>query len=80
MGGAASQNMRADATLEYDPLDAAVKHEPYPYYAALRRDEPVKWLPGIQAFGVARYDDVKALLSDGKLYSSSMFWPALLGE
>ena len=80
MGGAASQNMRADATLEYDPLDAAVKHEPYPYYAALRRDEPVKWLPGIQAFGVARYDDVKALLSDGKIYSSSMFWPALLGE
>ena len=66
--------------LDYDPLDPLVKHEPYPYYAHLRRTEPVKWLPRIQAFGVARYDDVDALLKDGKLYSSSMFWPALLGE
>ena len=66
--------------LEYDPLDPTVKHEPYPYYAELRANEPVKWLPSLEAFGVARYDDVKTLLSDGKLYSSSMFWPALLGE
>lgn len=68
------------APLVYDPLDPVVKSEPYPYYAVLRNNEPVKWLPSLQAFGVARYDDVKALLSDGKLYSSSMFWPALLGE
>lgn len=64
----------------YDPLDPIVKHEPYPYYAKLRRTEPVKWLPSMQAFAVARYDDVDGLLKDGKLYSSSMFWPALLGE
>ncbi len=69
-----------DTPLVYDPLDPVVKSEPYPYYAELRKNEPVKWLPSLQAFGVARYDDVKALLSDGKLYSSSMFWPALLGE
>lgn len=80
MGGAAGQQARTEATLRYDPLEPAVKHDPYPYYAAMRRDEPVKWLEGIQAFGVARYDDVKTLLSDGRLYSSSMFWPALLGE
>lgn len=82
MAGATMQRAQESGStmLEYDPLDPAVKHEPYPYYTALRRDEPVKWLPAIQAFGVARYDDVKALLSDGKLFSSSMFWPALLGE
>lgn len=79
MTGVAVERERAGG-LNYDPLDAAVKHEPYPYYAELRKHEPVKWLPGIQAFGVARYDDVKALLSDGRLFSSSMFWPALLGE
>jgi cytochrome P450 family 109 len=64
----------------YDPLDPVVKQEPYPFYVKLRRDEPVKWLPSLQAYAVAGYDDVDALLKDGKLYSSSMFWPALLGE
>ena len=65
---------------EYDPLDADVKSEPYPYYKRLRAEEPIKWLPGIQAFAVAGYDDIDELLKDGQLYSSSMFWPALLGE
>jgi cytochrome P450 len=64
----------------YDPLDPAVKHEPYPYYVKLRRDEPVKWLPGLQAYSVARYDDVIKVLKDGRLFSSTQFWPALLGE
>ncbi len=69
-----------DGKLEYDPLDPVVKHEPYPYYVKLRRNEPVKWLPGLQAFGVARYDDIDALLKDGSTFSSGQFWPALLGE
>src|SRR3546814_8320989 len=64
----------------YDPLDPVVKQEPDPFYAKLRRDDPVTWLPSLQAFGVARYEDVDALLKNGKLYSSSMLWPALLGE
>lgn len=75
--------LEADAGLggrHYDPLDPEVKHEPYPYYAKLRRTEPVKWLPSMEAFAVASYDDVDKLLKNGKLYSSSMFWPALLGE
>ncbi len=64
----------------YDPLDHDVKQNPYPFYNLLRRDEPVKWLEGMQAFAVASYDDVDALLKNGKLYSSAQFWPALLGE
>jgi cytochrome P450 len=70
----------ATGSLEYDPLDPRVKSEPYPYYAELRRNAPVKWLPTLQAFGVAKYDLVDALLKDAKVFSSSMFWPALLGE
>lgn len=68
------------APATYDPLDPCVQQNPYPYYAKLRRDEPVKWLPRLQAFSVARYDDVAAVLRDGQLFSSSKFWPALLGE
>jgi cytochrome P450 len=34
----------------------------------------------MQAFAVARYDDVKAVLRNPKDYSSEAFWDALLGE
>ena len=75
-----TQTRPRDAHKQYDPLDPTVKQEPYPYYADLRRDEPVKWLDGLQAFSVACYDDVDTLLKDGRTYSSAQFWPALLGE
>lgn len=68
------------AAKTYDPLDHDVKQNPYPFYNLLRRDEPVKWLEGMQAFAVASYEEVDALLKNGKLYSSAQFWPALLGE
>jgi hypothetical protein len=64
----------------YDPLDVEVKQNPYPYYVKLRRDEPVKWIESLQAFAVARYDDVDIVLKDAGTYSSAQFWPALLGE
>src|SRR5262245_32383504 len=64
----------------YDPLDPAVQREPYPFYAALRRDEPVKWLPSIQAYAVARYDHIDALLRSWQLFSSAHFWSEILGE
>lgn len=72
--------LEASKPTTYDPLDRTVTAEPYPYYAAMRRDEPVKWLPGLNAYAVARYDDVLTVLRDGKLFSSAQFWPALLGE
>tara|TARA_R110000772_G_scaffold31812_11_gene78233 strand:- start:5646 stop:6881 length:1236 start_codon:yes stop_codon:yes gene_type:complete len=68
------------ADLEYDPLNPAVQQEPYPYYKVLRANEPVKWLPSLQAFGIASYDDIDAVLKDGKRFSSAQFWPELLGE
>ena len=66
--------------LEYDPLNPVVQQEPYPYYKVLRANEPVKWLPSLQAFSVASYDDVDLVLKDGKRFSSAQFWPELLGE
>lgn len=71
---------RLDEELEYDPLDPAVQQEPYPYYKVLRAKEPVKWLPSLQAFGVAKYDDIDTVLKDGITFSSAQFWPELLGE
>lgn len=78
MASLAAQDGGGERT--YDPLDPVVKQEPYRYYAQLRRDDPVKWLPSLGAYGVSRYDDVDALLKNGKTFSSAQFWPALLGE
>lgn len=66
--------------MTYNPLDPAVTANPYPHYAQLRSDEPVKWLDMMQGFAVARWDDVQEVLSDGRTFSSAQFWPALLGE
>lgn len=64
----------------YDPLNPAVTANPYPHYAELRAEAPVQWLESLQGFAVSRWDDVLAVLSDGQTFSSSQFWPALLGE
>lgn len=66
--------------MAYDPLDPAVTADPYPYYAELRKHAPVQYVESMQAFAVSRWQDVVAVLSDGRTYSSAQFWPALLGE
>lgn len=66
--------------MTYNPLDPAVTCDPYPHYAKLRADEPVKWLENMQGFVVSRWDDVVEVLTDGQTFSSAQFWPALLGE
>ena len=67
-------------SVTYNPLDPAVTSNPYPHYAQLRAEAPVHWLESMQGFAVSRWDDVTAVLKDGKTFSSSQFWPALLGE
>lgn len=64
----------------YDPLIPAVTSDPYPHYTYLRDHEPVSWIPSLQGFAVARWDDVVKTLTDSRTYSSTKFWPALLGE
>lgn len=68
------------AAVSYDPLDPAITANPYPHYAQLRAEAPVHWLENMQGFAVSRWDDVTTVLRDGKTFSSSQFWPALLGE
>src|SRR5690606_8238680 len=63
----------------YDPLDAAITADPYPYYKALRRNQPVKWIDSLQGYAISRWDDVMAVLRDSATFSSAQFWPALLG-
>jgi cytochrome P450 len=66
--------------ITYNPLDPAVTSAPYPHYAQLRAEAPVHWLENMQGYAVSRWEDVMAVLRNGKVFSSAQFWPALLGE
>lgn len=56
---------------DYDPLRPDVRVDPYPYYAALRRETRVHQVtPGVPFYCVARYDDVLFVVSHPETYSS----------
>lgn len=64
-----SMNTEPEIT-PYDPLDAAIRRDPYPWYQHLRQHEPVKFLPGMNAYAVARHEDVRQMMLDHAGFSS----------
>jgi len=54
----------------YNPLSPRVYLNPYPTYAALRAKDPVHWSPLMDAWVVATYEDIDAILRDHKRFSS----------
>jgi len=62
--------MSAYDPAEVDLLSAAVRNDPYPYFAWLRVHAPVTWSEPLQAFLITRYDDVAAILRDPSTFSS----------
>ena len=57
---------------DYNPLAPEVRADPYPYYAALRRESPVhQSIPGLPFFAVSRYADVMHVLHHPELFSST---------
>ena len=63
-----AQTVRAS---DYNPFSPDVRHDPYPYYAALRREAPVAQAMGLPIYTVTRYDDVLAILHDPETFSST---------
>ena len=71
-----SQPLRStDARLpSFDPLDPVLRADPYPIYAALRRDAPLSWLGGDDGRGcwvVVRHADCRAVLRDPSMSMTS---------
>jgi cytochrome P450 len=62
----------------YDPLDPAVLDDPYPFYAALRREAPVHELPARGLRVVSRHADVLHVLSRPELFSSAAMATAVV--
>ncbi|AUW59655.1 cytochrome P450 [Sphingobium sp. SCG-1] len=56
---------------DLDPYSADVLIDPYPYYEMLRELGPVVWLEKYGVYAVARYDQVKQVLSEADKFGSS---------
>ena len=59
--------------MDYNPLDPAVKKDPYPYYAELRREHPVFPVEAFSGLAISRYEDVSYVLNNQALFSSDGF-------
>ena len=62
----------------YDPLDPRINADPYPAYAALRREAPVYQVPGMGFYAVSRHADVATVLKRHDLFSSSAMKAAVM--
>jgi unspecific monooxygenase len=58
----------------YDPWSCAVNDDPFPYYAALRRESPVHHVESRGMWVISRYDDVQRALADTEAFSSSFVY------
>jgi hypothetical protein len=52
--------------LQYNPFDPVVHADPYPVYRRLRAEDPVYWSDFMESWVLTRYDDVVAVLNDGR--------------
>jgi cytochrome P450 len=50
-------------------LDPIIRNNPFPFYRALRREDPVYYDPGLDLYLVTRYQDAVAVLHDDVTYS-----------
>ncbi|MCB1668940.1 MAG: cytochrome P450 [Pseudomonadales bacterium] len=66
--------------MQFNPMDPEFQQNPYPFYEQLREKAPVVWSDALQGYCLADYDDIVTVLSEADKYSSSKFWPILLGE
>ncbi len=52
------------AIAEFDPRTPGFLENPYPFYARLRREDPVHFVSGVKMWWVTRYADVVTILRD----------------
>lgn len=50
-------------------LDEAIRNNPFPFYRALRKQDPVYYDPGLDLYLVTRYQDAITVLHDDQTYS-----------
>jgi cytochrome P450 len=66
--------------MEYNPLSSEVQANPFPYYSALRKSNPVAWIEPLQCWAISRYDDVDYALRNPQIFSSAKWIGQSLGD
>jgi cytochrome P450 len=66
--------------MDYNPLDPKVQENPYPYYAALRKDQPVAWIEPLQCWAISRFQDVDNAIKNPQVFSSAKWIGQSLGD
>ena len=68
--------------LVYDPLDPTTRANPFPLYARLQDHDPVHWSPGVRAWIVTRYEDVRQIAMSPQMSSDRLrpFYESLKDE
>ena len=70
----------APRAADFSLLSPEVRANPYPYYAAMRRESPIHPLmPGAPLYAITRYADVVHILHNPDLFSSGALQAALQG-
>ncbi len=62
-----------DSERPYTLLDDETRECPFAYFQHLRQNEPVSFMPEIQAWYVSRYEDLRYVKKHPELFSSNMF-------
>ena len=76
----ASSPTEQPSATDFNLLSPEVRADPYPYYAAMRRDSPIHPLaPGAPLYAITRHADVIHILHHPELFSSSALQAALQG-
>lgn len=55
----------------YNLLTPQAMMDPFPVYAKMRQEVPVRWVPMFNGWFITRYEDVKTLLNDKRTVSSN---------
>ena len=55
---------------QFDPFQEPYLADPYPFFARARREEPVFYSPILDSWVIARYDDVRRIVTDPVTFSS----------
>ena len=57
---------------DYSLLDDGTRECPFPYFAAVRAEQPIYFMPELQAFYVSRYEDVRYVKRHPELFSNDL--------
>jgi cytochrome P450 len=75
-----TESQTGPSASDFNLLSPEFRANPYPYYAAMRRDSPIHPLaPGAPLYAITRYADVIHILHHPELFSSSALQAALQG-